>query len=265
MFLAIDIGNTHTVLGVYRKSKLITHWRVASTLAVTENELASLNRTFLAKAKIDPLTIDNVGISSVVPTLTEVYAAMTKRLFHQPPLMVNSELELGICIHYENPTMLGADRLCNAIAGYAKYRGPLIVIDFGTATTYDVIAANGDFLGGVIAPGIGTMAAALHQRTAKLPNIELQLPQAVIGTNTENSIQTGILLGTVDAATGMVNRIQKELHKRERKKAVVIATGGFSEFVSKHSTIIQHVEPFLVLDGIRLIYERAKQRQKRQR
>ncbi len=256
MFLAIDIGNSHTVLGIYRKSKLISHWRIASTSAVTEKELASLNQTFFTKEKIDLTTIDDIGISSVVPDLTEKYAAISQQLFHRSPLIINSELELGIKIHYENPATLGADRICNTIAGYAKYHGPLIVVDFGTATTYDVIAKNGDFLGGVIAPGIGTMASALHQRTAKLPKIELQLPRDVIGTNTVNSMQAGILLGAIDAAAGMVKRLQKKIKKREKKKAIVIATGGFSEFVTKHSGIIHHVEPFLVLDGIRLIYER---------
>ena len=235
------------------------------TSAVTEKELALLNQTFFTKEKIDLTTIDDVGISSVVPDLTEKYAAMSQQLFHQSPLIINSELELGTKIHYENPGMLGADRICNTIAGYAKYHGPLIVVDFGTATTYDVIAKNGDFLGGVIAPGIGTMASALHQRTAKLPNVELQLPRDVIGTTTVNSIQTGILLGAIDAAAGMVKRLQKEIQKREKKKALVLATGGFSEFVSKHSDIIQHVEPFLVLDGIRLIYERVTKKTKRRR
>jgi type III pantothenate kinase len=265
MFLAIDIGNTHTVLGVYRKSKLIAHWRIASTATVTEKELSSLNQTFFAKEKIDPADIESVGISSVVPALTETYVEMSKHLFHQSPLIISSDLYLGIKIHYENPSTLGADRLCNAIAGHEKYRGPLIIIDFGTATTYDVIATNGDFLGGVISPGIGTMAAALHQRTAKLPTIDLQLPKSVIGITTIASMQTGILLGAVDAAAGMVNRVQKELLKTEKKKAVVVATGGFSEFVSKHSAIIQHVEPFLVLDGIRLVYEHTQKTKKKKR
>jgi len=262
MFLAIDIGNTHTVFGVYRKSKLISHWRVASNLPVSEKELVSLNKTFFANENIKLSSIDGVGISSVVPALTETYTAMSKQLFNIFPLIVSAALDLKIKIHYDNPETLGADRICNAIAGYAKYHGPLIVIDFGTATTYDVIATNGDFLGGVIAPGIETMAVALHQRTAKLPSIELQLPEAVIGTNTVNNIQSGILFGAVDAAAGMVKRVQKELYKRERNNATVIATGGFSGFVSKHTTVIQHVEPNLVLDGIRLIYDRVQKSKK---
>ena len=152
-------------------------------------------------------------------------------------------MNLGIKIHYDNPKSLGSDRICNAIAGYSKYGGPLIIIDFGTATTYDVIASNGDYLGGVIAPGIETSAISLHKRTAKLPQLagtKLHLPETIIGTNTINSMQAGILWGAIDAMTGMVNRIQKELHKHQSKKAIVIATGGFSTFVAGQTRIIQH-------------------------
>ncbi|HVN47430.1 MAG TPA: type III pantothenate kinase [Bacteroidota bacterium] len=262
MFLAIDIGNTHTVLGVYQKSKLISHWRIASSSTVTEKELAALNQTFFVKEKIDMKSIDGVGISSVVPELTETYSAMSKHLFHRTPMIVSSELDLGIHLQYDHPAALGADRICDAIAGYKKYGGPLIIIDFGTATTYDVVGTKGDFLGGVIAPGIATAASALHQRTAKLPNVELQVPPAVLGTNTTNSIQSGILFGALDAAAGMIARLQKEIQKHERKNAAVIATGGFSEFMAEHSSIIRYVEPFLVLDGIRLITERAGKKQK---
>ncbi len=147
------------------------------------------------------------------------------------------------------------------LPGYSKYGGPLIIIDFGTATTYDIIASNGDFLGGVIAPGIETSAISLHKRTAKLPQlvgIKLHLPKTVIGTNTISSMQTGIICGAVDAMTGMVNRIQKELHKHRSKKAIVIATGGFSTFVAEQTQIIQYIEPTLVLDGILLIYKRLR-------
>lgn len=263
MFLAIDIGNTHTVLGVYRTSKLISHWRIASASTVGEKELAALNQNFFVKEKIDLSSIDGVGISSVVPPLTETYVEMSEHLFQISPLVVSSNLDLGITIQYEVPGSLGTDRICSAIAAYAKYRGPLIVIDFGTATTYNVIAKNGDFLGGVIAPGIGTMAASLHQRTAKLPSIELQLPREIVGTSTIQSMQSGVLLSAIDAATGIVKRLQKEIQKRERKKAVVVGTGGFSEFISTHSHILDHVEPFLVLDGIRRIDQRvAKQRRR---
>ena len=176
-------------------------------------------------------------------------------------MIVSTEFNLGINILYDNPKTLGADRICNAIAGYSKYGGPLIIIDFGTATTFDVIASNGDYLGGVIAPGIETSAISLHKRTAKLPRLsegKLHPPETAISTNTISSMQAGILWGAIDSMTGMVNRIQKELHERHLKKATVIATGGFSTFIGEQARIIQHVEPTLVLDGIRLIYDRLK-------
>ena len=180
---------------------------------------------------------------------------------------MSAALNLGITIHYDNPMSLGADRLCNAIAGYAKYGGPLIIIDFGTATTYDVVASNGDYLGGVIAPGIETSAVSLHRRTAKLPDflVELHLPKTVIGADTVSSMQAGILWSAVDAMIGIVKRIQDELKQREPKKAIVLATGGFSKFVAEHSHVIQHVETSLVLDGIRLIYERVTRKEKRRK
>jgi len=261
LFLAIDIGNTHTVIGIYEEETLRADCRLKSTLPLTKTKIFKKIHSLLTDAGITRKKFNGIGISSVVPRLTRMYSSMTKKYFHQKPMIVSSSLRLGITIHYDNPASLGADRICNAIAGYSKYGGPLIIIDFGTATTFDVIASNGNYLGGVIAPGIETSALSLHKRTAKLPRLSgktLHLPETVIGKNTISSMQVGILLGAVDAMTGMVNRIQKELLSHQQKKAVVIATGGFSTFVAEHSRIIQHVEPTLVLDGIRLIYDRIK-------
>jgi type III pantothenate kinase len=262
MFLAIDIGNTHTVFGVYAKEKLLGSWRLTSTLQRTEDEIGAQVQAFLSGERINSKKINGIGIASVVPNLTESYAAMVRKYFHQEAVLVSAALDLGIAIHYENPQFVGADRICNAVAGFEKYGGPLIIIDFGTATTYDVVASNGDYLGGVIAPGIETSAVDLHRRAARLPKVELRLPTSVVGADTVSSMQSGILWGAVDAAIGMVERIQKELVWRESKKAVVIATGGFSEFVSLHTNVIQHTEPSLVLNGIRLIYERVNNRKK---
>jgi type III pantothenate kinase len=256
MFIAIDIGNTHTVIGVYKDETLKTDLRIPSISQQTDDEINVQVLTLLRAEEIDTENIDGVGISSVVPHFTDIYASLSKKCFHREPLIVSANLNLGITIHYDNPKSVGTDRLCSAIAGYAKYGGPLIIIDFGTATTYGVVASNGDFLGGVIAPGIATSAAALHQRTAQLPNVDLHLPESVISVNTVSSIQTGILWGSIDAMTGMVQRLQNEIQQRELKKAVVLATGGFSKFVADHSQIIEHVETSLVLDGIRLIYDR---------
>jgi type III pantothenate kinase len=260
MFIAIDIGNTHTVIGAYEEETLKADLRIPSTFQQAEDEIGAQALTLLTAEGIDTEKIDGVGISSVVPNLTDIYVSLSKNFLHQEALIVNTNLDLGITIHYDNPKSVGADRLCNAIAGYAKYGGPLIIIDFGTATTYDIVASNGDYLGGVIAPGIETSAADLHKRTARLPKVDLYLPDSIIGTNTVSSMQAGILWGAVDAMTGMVHRIQSELHQVEAKKALVIATGGFSKFVADHS---QNVEISLVLDGIRLIYDRVHRKGKK--
>ena len=266
MFIAIDIGNTHTVIAIYKNSSHLVSLRLTSTLKRTEDTIFMHIQSLLRKIEINKKDIDGIGISSVVPNLTQVYTAMVKKYFHKKPMIVSASLNLGIKIHYDDPKSLGADRICNAIAGYSHYGGPLIIVDFGTAITYDVVASNGDYLGGVIAPGIKTSAFSLHKRTAQLPRLngtKLSLPDAVIGSNTISSMQTGIFLGAIDAAVGMTDRIQKELHKHQFKKATVIATGGFSAFAAEHTKIIQHVEPMLVLDGIRLIYDRVKRKKKK--
>lgn len=263
MFLAIDIGNTHTVFGIYQKSKLLSDWRITSTLQRTEDEVGTQVMQFLRHAAIEAKHVDGIGISSVVPNLTDVYGTMSKKYFSLKPTIIDATLPLGITIHYENPNAVGADRLCNAVAGFTKFGGPLIIIDFGTSTTYDVVGRNGDYLGGVIAPGIETSAADLHRRAAKLPKVELHLPAHIIGTDTVGSMQAGILFGAIDAMEGMVRRLQREVQKGQGKKASVIATGGFSGFIEKNSAGIDHVEPSLVLDGVRLIAERVAQKNPR--
>ncbi len=258
MILAIDIGNTHTVMGVFEHSKLLFDWRVTSSLQHTEDEVGTYFRLYLKDAGIEPKRITGIGISSVVPDLTDIFAAMALKYFKTEPVIVNSDIDLGIKIYYDDPKVVGADRLCNAVAGFAKYGGPLIVIDFGTATTYDVVAKNGDYLGGVIAPGIETSAVDLHLRAAKLPKVELHFPSIIIGTDTTSSMQSGILYGALDSMEGMVNRLQGELKKREKTEGKLIATGGFSKFICDHSKLSIRWEPSLVLEGVRLIYEKVK-------
>lgn len=257
MLLAIDIGNTHTVFGVYRKSALIADWRVTTMLQRTEDEVGTQVSLFLREKKIALTAIKGIGISSVVPNLTDIFSAMARKYFNVEPLNISSSLDLGIKILYDDPHSVGADRICNAVAGFASFGGPLIVIDFGTATTYDVVSGNGDYLGGVIAPGIETSAVDLHRRAAKLPKIELRFPKTIIGKDTVSSMQAGILYGAVDALEGMVERIQGEIRKQERKNARVIATGGFSLLMASRSRTISECVPSLVLDGIRLIHERT--------
>ena len=260
MLLAIDIGNTHTVFGVYKGAKLLADWRVTSNHQRTEDEAGTQVKLFLREASLKADDITGVGISSVVPNLTDIFASMAKKYFHADPLVISPLLNLGMKIHYDDPQSVGADRICNAVAGFAKYGGPLIIIDFGTATTFDVVATNGDYLGGVISPGIETSAMDLHRRAAKLPKVELRFPEKMIGTDTVGSMQAGILFGALDAMEGTINRLQKELKSRESKKPKVIATGGFSELMSRHSRLIEAWEPSLVLDGVRLIYERLNRK-----
>lgn len=256
MLLAVDVGNTHTVFGIYRGDALVADWRVSSTLQQTEDEAGAHVKLLLAESGLGPKDVTSVGISSVVPNLTDVFAAMARRWFSVEPVVIDSTLDLGIAIHYTNPRSVGADRLCNAVAGFAKHGGPLIIIDFGTATTYDVVASDGSYLGGVIAPGVETAAADLHRRAAKLPKIDLKLPPTIIGRDTETSMQVGVLYGAIDAMEGMIHRIRTELATFEPKAVRIIATGGFSRFISQHSSAIEHCEPSLVLEGIRLICKR---------
>jgi type III pantothenate kinase len=265
MLLAIDIGNTHTVFGVYRKTRLIADWRATSMLQRTEDEVGTQIRLFLKEEGISLRSIDGVGISSVVPNLTDVFSTMARKYFKVDPLIISSSLDLGFQIHYDDPSSVGADRICNAVAGFNAFGGPLIIIDFGTATTYDVVSEAGDYLGGVIAPGVETSAVDLHRRAAKLPKIELHFPDGLVAKDTVSAMQAGILYGAVDAMEGMVRRITKEMTKRGEKQPTVIATGGFSALMASRSAAISASVPSLVLDGVRLIYERiaAKRPQKK--
>ncbi len=254
MLLAIDVGNTHIVVGVFDGQRLVADWRMASLTHRTADENWLTIRSFCSEAGIPLSQINGVGISSVVPDLTDVFETLVHKYLKLEPVTVNTSLDLGIKVLYNDPGAVGADRLCNAIAGFKKYGGPLIIIDFGTATTYDVISANGDYLGGVITLGLESIASELHRRAAKLPRIELHFPRSVIGQDTVSSMQAGVMFGTVDAVEGTVKRIREELGSQAR----VIATGGLSGIIAGHTTIIEACEPSLVLEGVRWIYERVK-------
>jgi type III pantothenate kinase len=253
MLLAIDIGNTHTVVGIFDGQRMVADWRMASLTHRTADENWLTIKSFCVDAGITVSAITGVGISSVVPDLTPVFEAMSRKYVKTEPVTVSAALDLGIAVRYADPGAVGADRLCNAVAGFAKYGGPLIIIDFGTATTYDVVATNGDYCGGVIALGLETSAAELHRRAAKLPRIELSFPDRVIGQETASSMQAGIMFGAVDAVEGIIRRLRAELHAPAR----VIATGGLSGVIARHTSVIEALEPTLVLDGIRLIYDRV--------
>jgi len=254
MLLAVDVGNTHTVLGIYDGDQLVADWRIASLPQRTADEQWLTLRSFCADAGISLDHVHDVGISSVVPDLTDIFETMARKYLKVHPLTVGATVDLGIRVLYSDPSQVGADRLCNAVAGYHKYGGPLIIIDFGTATTFDVIAGNGDYLGGAITLGLESTAAELHRRAAKLPKIELHFPDTIIGRDTVSSMQAGVMFGTVDAVEGSVRRITRELGSSAR----VIATGGLAGVVAQYTKVIEACEPSLVLDGIKLIYARSR-------
>ncbi len=258
MLLCIDVGNTTTQFGVYDNKKLKHDYRVSSEVVRTEDEIGIVVLSLLAHDSIKPGDIKGVGVSSVVPNLTGILEKMSRKYFNCEPLVVNSELELGIKIGYNEPNAVGSDRICVAVAGYKKYGGPLIVLDFGTATTFDVISEGGTYLGGSIAPGLETAAAELQRRAAKLPRIELRFPDEVIGKTTIASMQSGIMFGAVDAMEGIVRRIKQSLSKNQPSGShgvKVVATGGFAKIIAAHTNVIDYIEPALVLDGVRIICE----------
>lgn len=248
----IDIGNTNTVLGLYENDILKKHWRVTSRFLHTEDEIWVVIDSFLKLNKMDSKTIKGVCISSVVPEQTRVYRRMSEKYLSCKPMHISPDLNLGLDILYQDPYAVGADRICNAVAGKKKYGVPLIVLDFGTATTFDCINRNGDYMGGVICPGIESAASVLHHKAAKLPKIELIFPPHVIGLNTEESMQSGIMFGSLELIEGMIKKIKNELEGKPK----VIATGGLAHTIAKRTKAIDIVDENLIIEGIYLLYKR---------
>ena len=256
MLLVIDVGNTHTVIGVYDGEELKEHYRVASNHALTVDECGILVRQLFAEHK----EIDDVIICSVVPPLTSVYEEMSRKSLTVDPVVVSSDLPLGIKILYDDPRTVGADRIANAVAAYEIYGGPAIVVDFGTATTFDVISENGEYLGGAIAPGIETSSLNLFKKASQLFKVSLQKPKKAIGKNTEESLRSGIIFGAVGQIDGIVNRIKEELRlmSPSKKEPKIIGTGGLADLIATESETIREVNPSLTLEGLRRIYSRVK-------
>lgn len=252
MLLVIDIGNTNIVMGLYRERDLLDSWRVQTSREKTADEYGILFRSILAHAGIEPEQVDGVIMSSVVPPLSGVIEFMCRRYFGQRPLIVGPGLKTGMPILYENPRDVGADRIVNAVAAFAEYKSGGVIVDFGTATTFDAISAKGEYMGGSIAPGIGIGAEALFQRASKLPRVEVVRPSQVIGRNTVQSIQAGLFFGYVGLVDEMVRRITAEIEG----DTFVIATGGLASLIASESKTIERVEENLTLEGLRLIYER---------
>ncbi|HBK52606.1 type III pantothenate kinase [Syntrophomonas wolfei] len=251
MILVFDVGNTNTVIGVYDREKLLNHWRIRTNPQRTCDEYGILLRSLLENDKLNLKDIKSVVISSVVPTLMMELEWMSRKFFACRPLVIGPGVKSGLAIKYENPREVGADRVVNAVAAYDKYGGPLIIVDFGTATTFCVVSAKGEYLGGAIAPGIIISTEALVSKAAKLPRVELQRPRSLIGKNTVSSMQAGIMYGFVGQVEGIITRMKTEIETTPQ----VIATGGLAAVIARETDVIDTVDEFLTLDGLRLIYE----------
>ncbi len=254
MLLAVDIGNTSTTLGVFDDEELHATWHMATGVHRMPDEYAALLLNLLRQEGLDTADIKAVALCSVVPPLISTFGELFERYFNISPLVVGAGVKTGVRIRMDNPREVGADRIANAAAAHHLYGGPVIIIDLGTATTFDTVSKEGDYLGGAIAPGIMTAAEVLFTRTSMLPRVDLTRPKRAIGTNTIAAMQSGIVFGYVGLIEGVVARIQQELGE----KAKVVATGGVAKILAKETAVIDEVNPNLTLIGLRLIYEMNK-------
>jgi type III pantothenate kinase len=262
MLLVVDVGNTNTVLGVFeangdgadsrRYGKLIAHWRVSTNKSQTVDEYGVLFRNLFAMNGIEVSAVQGIVISSVVPPLDSTLREVCERYFQFKPLFIEPGVKTGMPVHYDNPAEVGADRIVNSVAAFEKFGGPCIVVDFGTATTFDVVSPKGEYLGGVITPGIGISADALFERTARLPRVDIRKPPSVVATNTVNSLQAGLYYGYLGLIDGILERLIAELGGDVK----VVATGGLATLMGGGSKYIREIDDLLTLEGLRIIYER---------
>jgi len=254
MILVIDVGNTHTVIGVYKEEKLQGHWRISTDLNKTEDEYGMLVKSLLSDSNLSFSDIKSVVISCVIPPVTWILKKMSMDYFKVSPVIVGPGTKTEIYIKTDNPKEVGADRIVNAIAAYKLYGGPVIIVDFGTATTFCAVNKEGVYLGGSITPGIEISAEALFEKTAKLPKIEFIKPKHSIGSNTITAMQSGMFFGYLGLTNELIRRFKKELGE----DSVVVATGGQAELMGNESKLIDKINPFLTLQGLRMIYEMNK-------
>lgn len=259
MLLVLDVGNTNTVLGVFDltngehgREKLIAHWRVGTIRTQTVDEYGVLFRNLFSMAGIDVEGIQGIVISSVVPPIDSTLRDVCERYFETRPLFIEPGVKTGMPVNYDNPTEVGADRIVNSVAAFEKHGGPCIIVDFGTATTFDCVSAKGEYMGGVIAPGIGISAEALFQRTARLPRVDIRKTPRILGTNTVSSMQAGLYWGYLGLIDGIIERLLPEIGDN----AKVLATGGLAKLFGTGSRFISEVDDLLTLDGLRIIWQR---------
>lgn len=255
MLLVLDTGNTNIVLGVYEGAELKHHWRMETYRQKTEDEYAMQVKALFSHVGLEFTDIDGIIISSVVPPVMFPLEQMCKKYFNQEPVVVGPGVKTGLNIKYENPREVGADRIVNAVAAISEYGSPLIIVDFGTATTYCYVNEHAEYMGGAIAPGINISMEALFDRASKLPRVELTRPEHVVGKNTVSAMQAGILYGYVGQVEGLVGRMKAE----SKKVPTVIATGGLAPLIGKETDVIDVVDDYLTLKGLKLIYERNQQ------
>jgi type III pantothenate kinase len=262
MLLALDVGNTNTVLGIYRldadntgaRPELVAHWRVTTHRAQTVDEYGVLFVNLFEMHGMAPNQVTHIIISSVVPPIDSTLRLVCEEYFHVQPLFVEPGIKTGVPVLQDNPADLGADRLVNAIAAFERYGGPCIVVDFGTATTFDVISAKGEYLGGAISPGLGISADALFSRAARLGRVDIRRPAKVIGTNTITHLQSGLYYGYIGLVDGILERMVAELGAQPK----VIATGGLARQISEDSRFISEIDDMLTLDGLVILFERNR-------